>query len=56
MKLLTTIAALLISISAYSQDLIEYDNGTFSQNGEELSLKQINDMTISYNFGKKKTC
>ena len=54
MKLLTTIAAVLISVSAYSQDLIEYDNGTFSQNGEELSLKQINDMTINYNVGKKR--
>ncbi len=54
MKLHTTIAAVLISISAFSQDYIEYDNGTFTQNGEELSLKQINDMTISYNVGKKR--
>ena len=34
MKLLTTIAAVLISISAFSQDYIEYDNGTFTHNGE----------------------
>ena len=45
MKLLTTIAAVLISISAYSQDFIEYDNGIFTQNGEELSMEQINDLT-----------
>ena len=54
MKLLTTIAAVLISISAYSQDLIEYDNGTFTQIGEELSMKQISDMTINYNVGKRR--
>ncbi len=54
MKLLITIAAVLLSISAFSQDLIEYDNGTFTQNGEELSMKQISDMTINYNVGKRR--
>ena len=49
MKLLTTIAAVLISISAYSQDLVEYDKGTFTQNGEQLSMEQLNDLTLSYN-------
>tara|TARA_B100001939_G_scaffold345478_1_gene362114 strand:- start:61 stop:525 length:465 start_codon:yes stop_codon:yes gene_type:complete len=54
MKLLTTLAALLISFSAFSQDLIEYNEGKFSRNdGEELSLKQISDMTISYNVGHR---
>jgi len=52
MKLLTTIAAVLISISAYSQDLIEYDNGIFTQNGEELSMEQINDLTALHKAGK----
>ena len=51
MKLLTTIAAVLISISAFSQDYVEYDNGTFTQNGEQLSMEQINDLTLSYNTG-----
>ena len=51
MKLLTTIAAVLISLSAFSQDYIEYDNGTFTQNGEELSIEQINNLTLSYNTG-----
>ena len=51
MKLLTTIAAVLISISAYSQNIVEYDKGTFSQNGEELSMEQIDDLTLSYNTG-----
>ncbi|MDC1028588.1 hypothetical protein OAQ90_01430 [Schleiferiaceae bacterium] len=52
MKLLTTIAAVLISVSAYSQDLIEYDNGTFSQNGEELSMEQINVLTLLNKAGR----
>jgi hypothetical protein len=52
MKLLTTIAAVLISISACSQDLIEYDNGTFTQNGEELSMEQVNDLTVLYKAGR----
>ena len=51
MKLLTTIAAVLISISAYSQDYVEYDKGTFTQNGEQLSMEQINNLTLSYNTG-----
>lgn len=54
MKLLTTIAAVLISISAFSQDLILYQDGTFSQNGEEISLEQITNMTMTFNVGKKR--
>ena len=52
MKLLTTIAAVLISISAYSQDYVEYDNGTFTQNGEELSMEQIYDLTALHKAGR----
>ena len=52
MKLLTTIAAVLISVSAYSQDLIEYDNGIFTQNGEELSMEQIKDLTVLHKAGR----
>jgi hypothetical protein len=52
MKLLTTIAAVLISISAFSQDYIEYENGTFTQNGEELSMEQIYDLTLLHKAGR----
>jgi len=38
MKLLTTIAAVLLSISAYSQDYIEYKDFEFSHNGHELQI------------------
>ena len=44
MKLLTTIAAVLISISAYSQDLIEYNESTYSFNGEDVSLKYVGSL------------
>ena len=52
MKLLTTIAAVLISISAFSQNFIEYDKGTFTHNGEELSMQQINDLTLLHQAGR----
>ena len=45
MKLLATITALLLSFSAFSQDIIEYNQGTFSRNGEELSIEQIESLT-----------
>ena len=51
MKLLTTIAAVLLSISAFSQDYIEYDNGTFTQNGEELSMEQIEHLIEQFQAG-----
>jgi hypothetical protein len=54
MKLLTTIAAVLISISAFSQDYIEYDNGTFTQNGEQLSMEQVKDLVNHFNVGGPK--
>ena len=58
MKLLTTIAAVLISISAFSQDLIEYDKGTFlsegafTQNGVQLSMQQIDDLSALHKAGR----
>ena len=53
MKLLSTLAAVMISISAYSQDLIEYDKGTFTQNGEELIMEEIGDLTVLYKSGRR---
>ena len=52
MKLLTTIAAVLISISAFSQNYVDYNEGTFSRNGEELSMEQIDDLTVLHKAGK----
>ena len=52
MKLLTTIAAVLISISAFSQNYVEYNEGGFSMNGEELSMEQIKDLTVLHKAGR----
>jgi hypothetical protein len=51
MKLLATITALLLSFSAFSQDLIEYNQGTFSRNVEELSIQEVEQLTKELNVG-----
>ena len=53
MKLLTTIAAVLISISAYSQDLIEYENYSFSRNGESLTMEEIEGLTKRFRVAER---
>jgi len=51
MKILATITALLLSFSAFSQDLIEYNDGTFSRNGEELSIQEVERLTKEFKVG-----
>ena len=51
MKLLSTITALLLSFLAFSQDLIEYNYGTYSKNGEELSIEEVEQLTKELKFG-----
>ena len=53
MKLMCITTLLLLSLSAFSQDQIQYDNGTFSRNGEEISYQEINDLTMYYKVGKR---
>ena len=48
MKLLTSIAAVLISISAYSQDYVEYNEGVFFRYGEEISLNKVEGLMNQY--------
>jgi hypothetical protein len=52
MKLLTIMAALLISFSASSQDLIEYRDFKFYQNGVELSFEEVTKLTKEYGVAK----
>ena len=52
MKLLTTIVAILISISAFSQNYVDYNEGTFSMNGEELSMEQVKDLIVLHKAGR----
>lgn len=53
MKLLATITALLLSLLAFSQDLIEYNDGNFSRNGEELSIKEVERLTKELKAGRR---
>jgi len=52
MKLLATIAALLLTFSAFSQDLIEYRDFRFYQDGIEISFEEIQHLTASYGVAK----
>ena len=52
MKLLTIIAALMLSFSAFSQYNIEYQDFKFYQNGEEISLEEVSELTYTYGVAK----
>ena len=52
MKLLTTIAALVFSFSAFSQDLIEYRDFKFYQNEVEISFAKVTELTKEYGVAK----
>ena len=52
MKLLTTIAALLLSFSAFSQDYIEYRDFKFYQNGSEISFEEVTELTKEYRVAR----
>ncbi len=52
MKLLPTITALLLSFSAFSQDLIEYRDFKFYQNGAEISFEDVSKLTYTYGVAK----
>ena len=53
MKLLTTIAAVLISISAFSQDYIKYENQSFFLNEETIEMRDMKRLTRQYHTGRK---
>jgi hypothetical protein len=44
MKLLSAIGAVLMSVSAFGQDLVEYDNAALTQNCTDLMGNQIRDV------------
>ena len=52
MKLLTTIAAFLISFSAFSQESIEYRDFKFYQNGSEISFDEVAELTKEYGVAR----
>ncbi|MDA9908885.1 hypothetical protein N9C86_02940 [Schleiferiaceae bacterium] len=51
MKLLTTIAAVLISISALSQDYVKYENHSFLLNEEIIEMRDMKRLTRKYRTG-----
>jgi hypothetical protein len=51
MKLLTTIAAVLISISAFSQDYIKYENQSFFLNEGIIEMRDMKRLTRQYRTG-----
>jgi hypothetical protein len=53
MKLLTTVAAVLISISAFSQDYIKYENQSFFLNEETIEMRDMKRLTRQYRTGGK---
>ena len=53
MKLLTTIAAVLISISAYSQGNIRYENQSFFLNEETIEMRDMKRLTRQYRTGQR---
>jgi hypothetical protein len=53
MKLLTTIAAVLLSTSAFSQDYIKYENQSFFLNEETIEMRDMKRLTRQYRTGGK---
>ncbi|MDC1028587.1 hypothetical protein OAQ90_01425 [Schleiferiaceae bacterium] len=51
MKLLTTIAAVLISISAFSQSYVKYENQSFFLNEETIEMRDMKRLTRQYRTG-----
>ena len=51
MKLLTTIAAVLISISAFSQSYVKYENQSFFLNEEIIEMRDMKRLTRQYRTG-----
>lgn len=52
MKLLTTIATLLLTFSAFSQEFIEYRDFQFYQNGAEISFEEVTELTKEFEVTK----
>ena len=55
MKFTSILSAFLIAANCFGQDLIEYGEGMFTRNGEELSLDQVEQLAKEYQvWGKTK--
>lgn len=52
MKLITIITTVLISFSSFGQDLIKYQDFKFYQNGTEVSLDRMTELTKEFGVAK----
>ena len=52
MNSLLFLAAILSSLSTFSQNLIEYQDFRFYQNGSEISFEEVTELTASYGVAK----
>lgn len=48
MKLLNILIGFLISTVCFGQDLVEYEDGAFFRNGVELSIDQVEQLSLEY--------
>lgn len=48
MKLLNILIGFLISSVCFGQDLVEYEDGIFFRNGVELSIEQVEQLSLEY--------
>lgn len=52
MKILSTLVALLIAFTSVGQDQIDYKDFKFYQNGSEISLEEVKDLTKQYRVAR----
>jgi hypothetical protein len=53
MKLPFTLVVLLITLSVFGQDTIQYDNYIFSRGGKVISLEEVRSLTDDYKAGRR---
>ena len=53
MKLPFTLVVLLITLSVFGQDTIQYDNYIFSRGGKVISLEEVRSLTDDYQAGRR---
>ena len=53
MKLPFALVVLLITLSVFGQDTIQYDNYIFSRGGKVISLEEVRSLTDDYQAGRR---
>lgn len=53
MKLPFALVVLLITLSVFGQDTIQYDNYIFSRGGKVISLEEVRSLTDDYKAGRR---